>query len=200
MPEAYVVSRSRCAACAYTADLEALTPERPAPEASLRVEHLPSHPLSVIRAKPGDETRGVVGLPPAALRHRFLRIDFVETPPGVSRAWVDRVNRDPALDQGIGQRQSRLMKGALRNGVRHFVAHRRNVLSGRHQDDASAPAPVVLRSKLLHEEERGPYVLVQKVVDAFGREVGQAPASASRVVDNEDVAVAEGGFGSFLDA
>ena len=54
----------------------------------------------------------------------------------------------------------------------------------------------VLRSKLLHEEERGPYVLMQKVVEAFGRELGRAPASASCVVYNEDVDVAERGLGS----
>jgi len=51
-----------------TAQVTVLTPDRPASEAAFRVEHLPGDPLSVVGAQPGDETDGVVGLAPTALR------------------------------------------------------------------------------------------------------------------------------------
>src|SRR4051812_14953976 len=108
---------------------KALTPERPPSEATFRVEHLPGDPLGGICAEPGDQTRGVVGLPPSALWHRILRIHVGKAPTRVSRAGVDRIHGDPALDEGVGQGQSGLMKSALRDGVRHFLPHRRDVLS-----------------------------------------------------------------------
>src|SRR6185295_20061078 len=77
----------------------------PAAEAALGVDDLTGDPGGLVGDQPGDQTGRVVGGAPAALRE-VAADDFVRGRRGVARvdrAGVDRVQRDAAAGQLVGQ-------------------------------------------------------------------------------------------------
>ena len=59
------------------------------------------------------------------------------------------------------------------------------------EHDAAARPPIVVVGELLHEQERGPYVHVQVLVEIGRCELLECPEPAQRVVHDEDVDVAQ---------
>ena len=151
-----------------------------AAEAALGVDHLAGDPAGVVAAQPGDESRGVVGLAPAAGRHPSGRIDVGEAPAGVGRAGVDAVHRDAAVGELVRRasasqraaRPSRRRTRARRSSARWWTPEVIRTTRPR--------VALVLRGELLDEQQRRADVLVQERVEVLGRDVAPSRPSPLR--------------------
>lgn len=111
-------------------------------------------------------------------------------PAGVGRAGIDRVHRDPALDDRVGQREDQLGQRPFGRPVADLAGHRAQVLT-RGEQHHPAAFPGEPGGELLHQQQGGTHVDRPAQVQLLGGQLTETARTGSGVVAHQGIQAAE---------